>query len=155
MKPENICTFLAFVIMIAVVIRGRRKVRCLETQMAMHRPVSEIREDAEKRYNENRLVQVVDLCRELEARVQNRSLLLEILIDDADERIVALTNHSQKNNIVHEVQEHERLSLGSMDFKKAFLKGIENGKSDEELAKDFNRTPLVMTLLRDLWRRTA
>ena len=156
MAFENILTLLiSFVIVISVVIRGRKKVRCMELQLSMNKPIAEIREDAEKRYNENRLVQVVDLCRELESRVQNRCLLLEILIDDADVRIAQLLNGGRTAANASELaqpNESGHWSLGSDQFKKAFLKKVEEGKSDTELALEFKRTPLVMTLLRDLWR---
>ena len=159
MALENILTLLiSFVIVISVVIRGRKKVRCMELQLSMNKPIAEIREDAEKRYNENRLVQVVDLCRELEARVQNRSLLLEMLIDDADVRIAQLLNGSRTvgsgSNVAHP-NESGHWSLGSDQFKKAFLQKVKEGKSDAELAMEFNRAPLVMTLLRDLWRKST
>jgi hypothetical protein len=144
---ESIFTFLAMIIVVAVVIRGRKKVRCLEAQLAVQRPISEVRKEAEGRYNESRIAHVADYCRELEAKVQNRSLLLELLIDDADARIEKLlsSNSSIKS---------KGWILGSPEFKEAFIKSVEAGHSDAELALEFKRHPLAMGLLRDLWRKS-
>ncbi len=146
MSPNDMFTFLAMVVLIAVVIRSRRKVRCLEAQLSHQRPAHDIKNQAEKKYNDHRLIQVADLCRQLEAKVQNRSVLLEILIDDADDRIRQLISAEDSTS-------SHRLKLSSEEFKIAFMQGVEAGRNDEDLAMEFQRAPLVMTLLRDLWRK--
>jgi hypothetical protein len=96
------------------------------------------------RYNDNRMVGLVDLCRELEARVQNRALLLETLIDDADERIAKAVGSSQPT----------ATAIADPAFKTAFCSAVASGQSDEALSLQFKRPVLTMTLLRDLWRPT-
>ena len=72
---ENVFAFGAMFFLFIVVIRGRRRVKCLEAELKQ-RSAKQMRQDMEDRYNDNRLMGMVDLCRELEARVQNRALLL-------------------------------------------------------------------------------
>lgn len=142
MGPGAVVSFAAMVILVGVVIRGRQRLRCLEAQMTQQKNRrSQSIQEAESAYNDRRLIKMVDYCRQLEARVQNRALLLEILIEDADRRIEALSGSAPD----------AVLPMGSESFKAEFMKDVAYGLNDEALAKKYKKTPLVMRLMRELW----
>ena len=147
MGPDVVLTFGALVFLIGVVVRGRRRTKCLELELQnIKNRRSRSLQEAENNYNDQRLVKMVDYCRQLEARVQNRSLLLEILIEDADQRIEKLANGEGLR---------KSIPLGSKCFKDEFIHQIEMGKSPEELAEKWDQPVLVMDLLKDLWIHKA
>jgi hypothetical protein len=142
MGPDVFISFAAMIILVGVVIRGRTRVKFLERQLIHQKNRrSHSQQQAEANYNDQRLVKMVDYCRLLESRVQNRALLLECLIEDADQRIHVLTEGAIDKN----------LPLGSKGFKEEFLHQVEMGLNDEALAKKWNKPELMMTLLRELW----
>ena len=141
MGLENVFAFGALAILVLIVIRGRRRVRCLEAQLKTNNS-KEQRKEARQQIDDHRVLKLVDLCRELEARVQNRAILLETLIDDADARI----NLSSKRDTGRPP------SLSDPSFKKEFCLAIDNHQTDEELSKRFNKPHLIITLLREMWR---
>ena len=142
MGPDVLVSFVAMIILFYVIMRGRNRVKSLERQLINQKGRrSHSQQEAESTYNDNRLVKMVDYCRQLEARVQNRALLLECLIEDADRRIQVLTEGAVDKN----------LPLGNKGFKEEFLHQVEMGLSDEALAKKWNKPELMMTLLRELW----
>jgi hypothetical protein len=142
MGPDVLISFAAMFILFGVIMRGRTRVKALERQLINQKGRrSRSQQEAESTYNDNRLVKMVDYCRQLEGRVQNRSLLLECLIEDADQRIQILSEGTIDKN----------LPLGSKGFKEEFLHQVEMGLNDEALAKKWHKPELMMTLLRELW----
>ncbi len=141
MGLENVFAFGALAILVLIVIRGRRRVRCLEAQLNTNNSKQQ-RKEARQQIDDHRVLKLVDLCRELEARVQNRAILLETLIDDADARI----NLSSKRDTGRPP------ALSEPSFKKEFCAALDNHQSDEELAKRFKKPHLIITLLREMWR---
>lgn len=139
LNPATFFTFFAMACIIFVVIRGRKKVRCLETELA-RRKLERNHNNPVETYQENRLVRIIDLVREQEARMQNRALLMELLIEDADERIAKLGGESP-----------EISKLQGPAFKRDFLLWIQKGLSDDDIAKRIKKQPWVVELLRDTW----
>lgn len=133
-----ILAIFALLISFSLLVRSRRRIKCLENEMKVTN-IHDVRKRAESEYNENRLVKLVDLCRELEAKVQNRAILLEKLIEDADKKLQALdTVHLKKGeqarNPIHDrLEELER-----------------EGKNDTEISKILNRSEAEIKLIRSL-----
>jgi hypothetical protein len=138
-EPSDIFTFIAMACIIFVVVKGRKRVRCLEAELA-RKKLDRTQENPTEPYQENRLVKIIDLIREQEARMQNRAILMELLIEDADERIAKLSGSPPTTS-----------RLQSPSFKKDFLSMTEKGLSDEEIARAIGKQPWVVELLRDTW----
>ena len=137
MGPDVLISFAAMFILFGVIMRGRTRVKALERQLINQKGRrSRSQQEAESTYNDNRLVKMVDYCRQLEGRVQNRSLLLECLIEDADQRIQILSEGTIDKN----------LPLGSKGFKKEFLHQVEMGLNDEALAKKWHKPESTWSL---------
>ena len=89
MQPANILvSFLAMLVIFFVIMRGRKRYKCLEDEFK-RRMEQQNRSlmATEKQFHDSHLAQLADHCRELEARVQNRARMLEILIEELDEKI--------------------------------------------------------------------
>ena len=71
-----------------MVMRGRRRTKCLEDEFK-RRAESQQRSlmTTEKQFHDSHLAKLADHCRELEAKVQNRTRMLELLISELDEKI--------------------------------------------------------------------
>lgn len=141
MGLDNVFAFGALAILVLVVIRGRRRVHCLEAQLKANSSQQQ-RKKARQQIDDHRALKLVDLCREMEARVQYKAILLEALIDDADNRIDRCLN-SEKGR---------QLALSDPSFKKEFCAAVDNNQTDEELSQRFNKPHLIITLLREMWR---
>ena len=136
---NEVLIFLAMACIIFVTIRGRKRVRCLEADLERTR-LERKHEKPVETYQENRLVKIIDLVREQEARMQNRAILMELLIEDADQRIAKLGG---------EVATPSKLQTPT--FKKDFLSMIDKGLSDEDIAQNIGKATWVAALLRDTW----
>jgi hypothetical protein len=141
---SQLFAFGALVFIVITIVRTRRRIKCLELER--NRAYGFKREPVED-YNEAKVVKLVDVCRELEARVQNSASLLESLIDDADKRIETLQNTKQtpekptQDNFNHEMYERA-LSLSN------------EGKSEEEIGTILNRSKGEVALLLSLGKQT-
>jgi len=139
---NNLFTFFAMALIMFVLIKSRRRVRCLETELERNK-LQGVHNKPVETYQENRLAKIVEMIREQEARLQNRALLMEILIEDADGRIEKLGGGTARPTM-----------LQSQTFKKDFLSWVAQGDSDEKIAQRINKQPWVVGLLRDLWKDT-
>ncbi|MBF0198756.1 MAG: hypothetical protein HQL32_13655 [Planctomycetes bacterium] len=145
--PSQAISFLAMAILFFTVIRSRKRVRCLEQSLADSKmSMSAIRSNAEKDYNENEMVKLADYCRELEARVQNRALLLEELIEQADEKI-------------NQMSGRKKINSPSTHSTNPLFKQIQQlrreGKNDRDVARILNRTEGEIQLLRSLGNQSS
>lgn len=122
-----------------VMARGRKRVRCLEAEISR---VKLEKKDAKpvETYQENRLVKIIELVREQEARMQSRAILMELLIEDADDRIAKMSGGTSTPS-----------TLQTPSFKKDFLSYVDKGMSNEDIARRIHKQPWVVELLKDLW----
>jgi len=84
-------SFIAMIIIFFVVARGRRRTKCLENDLR-HLSDQQNRTlmSAEKQFHDSHLARLAEYCRELEAKVQNRARLLELLIEELDQKLERL-----------------------------------------------------------------
>lgn len=89
MQPANILvSFIAMLVIFFVIMRGRKRYKCLEDEFKKRmQQQNRSLMATEKQFHDSHLAQLADYCRELEAKVQNRARLLEILIAELDEKI--------------------------------------------------------------------
>jgi len=90
-------SFAAMVILFFVVMRGRRRTKCMEDDFKrrMEQQNRSIM-NTEKQFHDSHLAKLADYCRELEAKVQNRAKLLEILIEELDEKLEKVKKEKEK-----------------------------------------------------------
>ena len=141
---SSIFSLAALAILVFTVIRGRRRIRCLENKMSLQKNVSkDARASAEKSYNENNLVKLVDVCRELEARVQNRAHLLEELLEQVDAKLALVGEGGG-------VQQRSRVSSQVSPICQQVISLSREGKNDYEIGRVLNRSEGEIKLLRSL-----
>jgi hypothetical protein len=98
MQPANILiSFLSMLVIFFVIMRGRKRYKCLEDEFkrSMEKQNRSLMA-TEKQFHDSHLSQLADHCRELEAKVQNRARILEILIAELDEKLEKIKR--EKNN---------------------------------------------------------
>lgn len=90
-------SFAAMVVLFFVVMRGRRRTKCMEDDFKrrMEQQNRSIM-STEKQFHDSHLAKLADYCRELEAKVQNRAKLLEILIEELDEKLEEVKKEKEK-----------------------------------------------------------
>jgi hypothetical protein len=141
---STIFAFAAFALLMYTLIRTRKRIKCIEIER--NKAFALKREPVED-YNEAKVVKLVDVCRELEARVQNKASLLEALIDDAQKSISKLESlksetPAQKNDVAKTM--YDRV-----------LELKNEGKNEEEIGVIMNRTPSEVKLLLSLGRQSS
>ena len=139
----NAFAFLALAFIVFTIIRTKRRVKRMSDKP--FQSAAEMRNNFEQKRNEDHVVRLVELSREIEARIQNRAVLIEKLIEQADEKIKTLeslqqqipqstpSNRSQTNPIVEEV-----------------IKLSKEGKNDKDIGLLMNRSEGEIRLMRSL-----
>ncbi len=146
---STLFAFAALGLLLIILIRNRRRIKCLE--MERDKAFAIKREPVED-YNEAKVVKLVDVCRELEARVQNKASLLEALIDDADKKLKELDN--KKSEFQNE-KKKEQKSVSSPTMYDRALGLSKEGKDELEIAKLINRSPGEVKVLLSLGRQSS
>ena len=89
--PSIFVSFIAMVIIFFVIARGRRRTKCLENDLKrILDQQNRTMMSTEKQFHDSHLAKLSDYCRELEAKVQNRARLLELLIEELDQKLERL-----------------------------------------------------------------
>ena len=138
MSPQDMMVAGAFLLLAFVVFRGRKRIRCLEIELQKKKMNPGEVKPQRTDLREEQVAKTVDWVRALEARVQNRAYLLEILIEEADQRLNPGANRGH--------------GILSKEFRREVEKGMAMGKSDAQIASDLGRHPQVISHLKAIWK---
>ena len=150
---STIFAFAALGLLVIILLRNRRRIKCLEIE---RNKAFAIKRDPVEDYNEAKVVKLVDICRELEARVQNKASLLEALIEDADKKIKELENKKSKTESTEkstEMRKEKRDSSSTMYDRVLTLS--KEGKDEQEIGKLINRSAGEVKVLLSLGRQSS
>jgi hypothetical protein len=144
-KYSSIFVFAALGLLIFTLARTRRRIKQLEKE---RQKAFSIKREPVEDYNEAKVVKLVDVCRELEARVQNSASLLEALIDDADNRIALLKETKDKEPV-----KEKKVEVNNEMYDRVLALSKE-GKSEEEIGVLLNRSKGEVELLLSLGKKS-
>jgi hypothetical protein len=154
---STIFAFAALGLLVIILLRNRRRIKCLEIE---RNKAFAIKRDPVEDYNEAKVVKLVDICRELEARVQNKASLLEALIEDADKKIKELENKKSKTESTEKITEmrkekrKEKRDSSSTMYDRVLTLSKE-GKDEQEIGKLINRSAGEVKVLLSLGRQSS
>lgn len=147
MSLANVFAFAALILLLFTIIRSRKRIKTMERERSLIQAGSS--KEYEQSYNESQIVKLVNVCRELEGKVQSKSMLLEKLIEDADKKIAELK--ALKESIPEQTQNEN-------DFTQVIYEQVEEyhqqGKSDAEIADLMKRSVGEINLIRSLGKHS-
>lgn len=146
MTPANIIALIVslfgFICLLLVVIRTRRRV---DRQLRKIECGETTNTSTASRAVENHLVKLVEMSREIEARVQNKIELLQNMLEDADLKLQELRQTSGTN-----VTRRPQRSSTTPPIYEQVISLSRSGKSDREIGEILSRTEGEIRLVRSL-----
>lgn len=152
-NPANLIALIALALIVFTVIKTRRRVKRIENKP--FQSSEEMRQSYEKKRQEDNSVKLVELCREIEARIQNKALAIEKLICDADAKIKELDEklalYEQKSNgqkTGEEIKQTPKVTTNPIV--EEVIKLSREGKSDKDIGDIIKRSEGEVSLMRSL-----